>query len=156
MKLVLVPSNDPILKEKALPVLYPEEPTLQTLVTNMRDTMEHEGGMGLAAPQVGTSLRIIIAQGRALANPVLAWTGDKLESLREGCLSLPGVTRFVCRPKRVLVSAVDLDTLQRVTIEARGLFARVLQHEIDHLNGILISDRGMWGWNPLLGLEESR
>lgn len=135
------------LRTPALPVLsYDPEAKLDVLVRDMRETMEYFGGIGLAAPQVGVGLRVIVVgiEGGphvALANPVIEWRSEKTVVDTEGCLSLPGVVRQVRRPRRVRVQAVDLDTLRVVTIEAKDLYARVLQHEIDHLDGILIIDR---------------
>jgi len=107
------------------------------MIVNMTDTMYDEVGIGLAAPQVGISLRLIVLadeDGRdvqALLNPAI---------IEEGCLSIPGVFAPVARAAWVKVEARDVDG-QPVAITARGLRARVLQHEIDHLDGVLFIDR---------------
>ena len=103
-------------------------------------------GVGLAAPQLGISQRLLVyrvgpdAPVVALANPELEWASDEHESLDEGCLSIPGVTVDVERPVYVRVRALDEDGELR-TVEASGLEARVIQHEMDHLDGVLILDR---------------
>jgi peptide deformylase len=144
----LVPAGTPILTTPAFPVLYfDKESKLDILVADMRALMEREGGIGLAAPQVGVGLRVIIAKDRALANPVITWHSTRCLVAIEGCLSLPGMMRPIMRWRRITVTALDLDTLKDVTIEAKDEMARVLQHEIDHLNGILITHRNMWNMN---------
>ena len=103
-------------------------------------------GVGLAATQVGMLHRVLVyrvhqqAPVAALVNPEIEWAGDELETLEEGCLSLPGVHVDVERPVHVRVRALD-ETASRSRIEASGLEARVIQHEIDHLDGVLILDR---------------
>lgn len=138
---------DPVLLKKARPV---EEvtPEIRRLIADMAETMYDAPGVGLAAPQVGVLLRIIVvdpssrekASGlHALINPEILW-GEGEETAEEGCLSLPNVTEEVTRPSLVMVSAWERDG-QAVKFEAEGLLARVIQHEIDHLNGVLLLDR---------------
>ncbi len=110
----------------------------------MTETMWHQVGVGLAAPQVGISLRILVMDdgkggARALINPVIT---DRRGSVREeeGCLSLPGVFGDVERSKWIRVSALDGEGLP-ISLEAQGLQAKVIQHEIDHLDGVLFIDR---------------
>ena len=103
-------------------------------------------GVGLAAPQLGISQRLLVyrvgpdAPVIALANPELEWSSDDREGLDEGCLSIPGITVDVERPVHVRVRARDEDGEPRL-VEASGLEARVIQHEMDHLDGVLILDR---------------
>ena len=103
-------------------------------------------GVGLAAPQLGLSQRLLVyrvgpdAPLVALANPELEWASDDQETLDEGCLSIPGITVDVERPVHVRVRALDEEGETRM-VEASGLEARVIQHEMDHLNGVLILDR---------------
>jgi peptide deformylase len=112
------------------------------MIAIMRDGM----GVGLAATQVGMLRRLLVfqashdAQPTALVNPEIEWSSDDLVVAEEGCLSLPRVSMEVERPLHVTVSGLDVDG-EQVRIEASGLEARVLQHEIDHLDGILILDR---------------
>jgi peptide deformylase len=103
-------------------------------------------GVGLAAPQLGISQRLLVyrvgpdAPLIALANPEVEWASDDLETIDEGCLSIPGITVDVERPVHVRVRALDEDGEVRL-VEASGLEARVIQHEMDHLDGVLILDR---------------
>jgi peptide deformylase len=138
--------GDPVLKSKATPVDRFDE-ALRDQVARMGAIMRDAIGVGLAAPQVGLSQRLLVYQvGHdspviAVVNPEIEWTSDDEEPLEEGCLSLPGVHIDVDRPIHVRVRAVDEFGEPRL-IEASGLEARVLQHEIDHLNGVLILERG--------------
>ena len=107
----------------------------------------HESlGIGLAATQVGVMHRVLVYRVEsdgpiaALVNPVLEWASEETEPLEEGCLSLPGVLVDVERPVHVRVRARD-ERGEAILIEASGLEARVIQHEIDHLDGVLIVDR---------------
>ena len=124
---------------------------LRDLAGDMFETMYAADGIGLAAPQVGLSLRLIVldvpeeeegesALRGAFANPEVVSTSRELDRMEEGCLSIPGVKGVVERPFSVVVEALDPKG-RPVTVRARGLPARALQHEIDHLNGILFIDR---------------
>jgi peptide deformylase len=113
----------------------------------MFDTMYAEEGVGLAAPQVGVSSRVIVVDPRdegiepfALVNPGVVELGTELVRDEEGCLSIPGLKEIVERPATVKVEALDREG-RPITIEAGGLVARILQHEVDHLDGILFVDR---------------
>jgi peptide deformylase len=117
-----------------------------SLAKEMAQLMVASQGIGLAAPQVGRARRIITANvGDGflyLINPVIL-EQDGRNRMEEGCLSCPGITVDVDRSERVVVRGLDLDG-KEVTIHAEGLKARVLQHEIDHLNGVLILDKMPW------------
>ena len=135
--------GDPVLRQKARPV---ERVTRRhrKLIEDMRETMYRAPGVGLAANQVGVLERIIVVdpgdhQFMALINPeIVAVEGTDVDV--EGCLSIPGVTGYVERAYRVKV--VGLDGRGRpVTVDAEGFLARILQHEVDHLDGILFIDR---------------
>ncbi|HYZ11075.1 MAG TPA: peptide deformylase [Actinomycetota bacterium] len=136
--------GDPVLRDPARPVESFDR-ALRRLAEDMIETMHEAPGVGLAAPQVGRSLRLIVFdiqddQGpRVLANPVLRdeW-GEQIEE--EGCLSIPGLYYPVRRAMKVWAEGVGLDG-NEVTIEAEELLARVLQHEVDHLRGVLFIDR---------------
>jgi peptide deformylase len=137
--------GDPVLKSKASPVreLGPElRAEIERMVGIMRDGM----GVGLAATQLGLLRRLLVFQASrdgeptALVNPEIEWASEELVIAEEGCLSLPRVSMDVERPLHATVAGTDVDG-ERVTIEASGLEARVLQHEIDHLDGVLILDR---------------
>ena len=136
--------GDPALRQRALPV-GEVTPELRAIIADMTDTMYDEVGIGLAAPQVGISLRLIVVadeEGRsvqALLNPAIVEQGGETTG-EEGCLSIPGVFAPVVRSAWVKVEARDVHG-QPLAINARGLRARVLQHEIDHLDGVLFIDR---------------
>jgi len=135
--------GDPVLRRVAEPVPA-VTPELKTIIADMVDSMWHQVGIGLAAPQVGISLRIVVMDdgkggASALINPVITDRGGAVRE-EEGCLSLPGIFADVERSKWVRVSAQD-EAGQPVSFEAQGLRAKVIQHEIDHLDGVLFIDR---------------
>jgi peptide deformylase len=137
--------GDPVLKSSATPVDRFDD-SLRKQVSRMAGIMGDAYGVGLAAPQLGLSQRLLVyrvgpdAPLIALANPEIEWNSDDEEILDEGCLSIPGITVDVERPVHVRVRALDEEGETRL-VEASGLEARVIQHEIDHLNGVLILDR---------------
>jgi peptide deformylase len=133
---------NPVLRIKAEPVSGIDEALLH-FIDEMLETMYTEDGVGLAAPQVGVSKQIIVLDDGEgpiiLINPKVVRTGSEEEPLEEGCLSLPGIRVTVSRPATVTVEGLN-EKGESVTIEADGLLARILQHEIDHLNATLIID----------------
>ena len=138
--------GDPILRSSATPVDRFDE-TLREQVGRMGAIMGDALGVGLAAPQLGVSQRLLVyrvgpeAPLVALVNPEVEWTSeDEVETLEEGCLSIPGVAVDVERPVHARVRAQDEHGEGRL-VEASGLEARVIQHEVDHLDGKLILDR---------------
>jgi peptide deformylase len=137
--------GDPVLRASALPVER-FDAELQREVEQMGQLMQDALGIGLAATQVGVLHRVLVFRAyeedevTPLVNPVIEWTSEELECGEEGCLSLPGVHVEVERPARVRVSARDAAG-EQVELEAEGLRARVIQHEVDHLDGVLILDR---------------
>jgi peptide deformylase len=137
--------GDPVLKSRATPVDRFDD-ALRQQVARMGGLMNDALGVGLAAPQIGLSQRLLVyrvgqdAPLIALVNPEIEWTSDEEEGLDEGCLSIPGITVDVERPVHVRVKAQDETGAERL-VEASGLEARVIQHEIDHLDGVLILDR---------------
>jgi peptide deformylase len=137
--------GDPVLKTRALPVSR-FDAELRRQVDWMRDVMEGANGIGLAATQVGIVESVLVYRVErdspivAVINPEIEWRGGSTEVAEEGCLSIPGVHVDVERDIHVRVAAVD-ETGSPYTIEASGLEARVLQHEIDHLEGVLMLDR---------------
>ncbi len=137
--------GDPVLRTKALPVERFDE-ALQQEVQRMGELMHDALGVGLAATQLGVLHRVLVYRAysddpiRALVNPVLEWTSEERETAEEGCLSLPGVHVEVERAARVRVRAQDPAGAE-LEIEEEGLPARVIQHEMDHLDGVLILDR---------------
>ena len=137
--------GDPVLKSRATPIDRFDE-ALRQQIARMGQIMDEANGVGLAAPQLGLSQRLLVyrvgpeAPLTVLANPELEWSSDDEEPLDEGCLSIPGVTVPVERPVYVRVRALD-ESGERRLVEASGLEARVIQREIDHLDGVLILDR---------------
>jgi peptide deformylase len=134
----------PVLKSRASPVSKIGE-ELRAEVDRMIAIMRDGLGVGLAGTQLGILRRVLVfqpsndAQPTALINPEVEWTSDELVIAEEGCLSLPRVSMDVERPLHATFSGLDLDA-EPVILEASGLEARVLQHEIDHLDGVLILD----------------
>jgi peptide deformylase len=137
--------GDPVLRETAQPV--PEvNGELRQLVADMFETMYAADGVGLAAPQIGLGIRVIVVdphdeetQPFALFNAEVVSRGADTDKSEEGCLSIPGIRDVVERPSTVVVDALDAEG-KPVRIEAEGFLARVLQHEVDHLNGVLFLD----------------
>ena len=133
--------GDSVLRKKSKEVEKVDK-EIKKLLDNMAETMYRNKGVGLAAPQVGILKRAIIVdvgEGlTALANPKILWRQGKVTA-SEGCLSLPGIFLEIKRSQEVVVEGMDKDG-ETKQIGAAGLFARALQHEIDHLNGILIID----------------
>ncbi len=136
--------GDPVLRRRALAIAE-VTPEIRRIIADMTETMYDEVGVGLAAPQIGISLRLIVVsdeEGRsvqALIDPVITEQGGQATA-EEGCLSIPGVFAPVTRAAWVKVEARDADG-RPVSITGRGLRARVLQHELDHLDGVLFIDR---------------
>lgn len=134
-----------VLRRRADEVAGPD-PELDRLVESMFETMYDAQGIGLAAPQVGVSRRVIVVDvGEpdhvpfAMLNPVIVESSEERERGEEGCLSIPGITGVVDRPLRVVVEGLDRAG-KPLRIEADGMLARCLQHEIDHLEGVLFVD----------------
>jgi peptide deformylase len=137
--------GDPVLRSRARPVEV-FDAALADEVRRMAELMDDALGIGLAATQLGVMHRVLVyrvepdAPLGVLINPEIEWSGEELEMMEEGCLSLPGVGVEVERPVRVRARAQD-ETGAALTVEATGLEARVIQHEVDHLDGVLILDR---------------
>jgi peptide deformylase len=137
--------GDPVLRSRALEIDR-FDGTLRDEIRRMGLLMDDSLGIGLAATQVGVMHRVLVyrvesdGEIAALVNPVLEWASDDTEPMEEGCLSLPGVLVDVERPVHVRVRAQD-ERGEALVIEASGLEARVIQHEMDHLDGVLILDR---------------
>lgn len=149
--------GDPILRAEAAPVTE-NPPALQRLIDDMIETMRGAEGAGLAAPQVGRSLRLFVAdllpswhalppderpeippQPMVCINPEITWESEETAEFEEGCLSIPGVDEHVQRPDRVMLRYLDRD-FQPQEIEGVHFTASVLQHERDHLDGVLHID----------------
>jgi peptide deformylase len=165
MLLAITKTGDPVLRQPARP-LTPDEvgsPALQQLIGLMRDTLRDAPGVGLAAPQVGESVQLVVVEDlpeymqsmseelrrqfdrepvpfTVLANPVVVQSSGPTVVAFEGCLSVPGYLGAVARSAEVVVSALN-EHGEPVTVSAHGWHARILQHEIDHLDGVLFVDR---------------
>lgn len=148
--LTILEAPHPLLKAKAAPV-DAFDSGLRKLVEDMFDTMYLAPGIGLAAPQVGVLKRVCVAdiadkkkgedpRRLVLVNPEVVWRSAEAEVQEEGCLSLPNQFAEVTRPRAVRVRYRDLEGRER-ELEADGLLARCVQHEIDHLDGTLFTDR---------------
>ena len=136
--------KDRCLRQKAAPVKNFNDETRQ-IAQKMIETMHEGKGVGLAGPQVGLSRRIFVthAEGdeiRVFINPSIIWTSQELSNIEEGCLSLPGFYATVKRPGKIKIQAWN-EKGRAFTLEASGMLARVIQHEYDHLDGILFIDR---------------
>jgi peptide deformylase len=159
--------GDPRLWEKSLPVTDFDSEDLKILLQDMRDTMAHLNGAGLAAPQIGVGLRVVIfgvkgnprypdvgeVPDTVLINPTLTPLSDDMEEGWEGCLSVPGMRGWVPRYTRLKYSGYD-EHGKRFVREVSGFHARVVQHEVDHLDGVLypmrIRDFTRFGFNEAL------
>lgn len=150
--------TEDVLRQKALPVdRFDDE--LQALIDNMIETMRAAPGVGLAAPQIGVSKQVIVVefgdeddetipeQLFILVNPEIVRQSDEKVIGIEGCLSVPGIVGQVERSQVVTVRGQD-QTGKKVKIRAQGWLARIFQHEIDHINGILYTDRADQIWQP--------
>jgi len=145
MILEITKLGDEILRKKVAPI--PEvTDEIRKLAEDMFDTMIDANGVGLAGPQVGKDMRIFVAMAddnvrRVFINPQIIKTSEELGEYDEGCLSIPQVYETITRPVAVTVQALN-EKGRPFTLEADGLLARIIQHENDHLNGILFIDRG--------------
>lgn len=165
MILKIVQTGDPVLRRTGRP-LTPEEiksSAIQQLIESMRETMRAAPGVGLAAPQIGESLQLAVIEDRTeyiqdvspdqlkerqrgaidfhvIINPKISFVDDSTAEFFEGCLSIDGFGALVRRALNVRVECLN-ERAETITIDAQGWYARILQHEIDHLNGALYIDR---------------
>jgi peptide deformylase len=145
-QLSIVHWPDPVLRTKAAPV-DPADPLVRAVALRMIDLMHEAGGCGLAAPQVGLSWRLFVANDtgepgsdQVFINPQLLDPSEEIAAHSEGCLSIPHVTTEVRRPKAISIHATDIHG-QPLQLRSDQLAARIWQHETDHLDGVLILDR---------------
>ena len=137
--------GEDVLRKKCEPVAQ-ITPEMKDIFNEMFDTMNEAEGVGLAAPQVGISQRFFVAVAddevrRVFVNPQIIATSAEMTDYEEGCLSLPGFNESIRRPAKIKVQAMD-ENGKSFTLEADGLLARIIQHENDHLDGIVYIDRG--------------
>ncbi len=165
MKLKIVQAGDPVLRKQSRPLTKEEigSPSIQQLIVLMRDAMREAPGVGLAAPQIGVPIQFAVIEDRAeyinglseeelaerqraaipfhvIINPKLSFLDDSSAEFFEGCLSVEGLSAIVDRALNVRVECLN-ERGEEITINAHGWYARILQHEIDHLNGTLYIDR---------------
>jgi peptide deformylase len=165
MKLKIVQAGDPVLRKQCRPLTKDEihSPSIQLLIDLMRNTMREAPGVGLAAPQIGKSIQLAVIEDRAeyltrlsedeiaetqraaipfhvIINPKLTILGKSSAQFFEGCLSVSGYQAVVDRALNVRVECLN-EQGEKITIKAQGWYARILQHEIDHLSGTLYIDR---------------
>jgi len=165
MRLKIVQAGEPVLRRQARALMTEEilGPETRQLIEWMKETMYDAPGVGLAAPQIGLPLQLAVIEDRAeflkdvpaellhsrerrpvpflvLINPTIMWRSEEQVEFFEGCLSLAGFSALVKRSRAVTVECLDGEAQPR-RIEAQGWFARILQHEIDHLNGAMYIDR---------------
>lgn len=142
LSLTIHPS--PILQTKGKKITNPLDPEIQELIKEMIDTMRLEKGVGLAAQQIGRAIQLAVIEVDAivytLINPKITSLSREVEPLEEGCLSVPGKFFSIKRSSSVQVRYID-EKGEKKKLRARGLLAQAIQHEVDHLNGILILDR---------------
>lgn len=139
--------GDPILRKTAKPIDTFDD-SLRVFVEQMKEDMYASDGVGLAAPQVGRSIRLVIVDASGgeneplvLINPEITFQSDETEDVDEGCLSVPDITLPINRPRIISVQAYNEQGIRFHLEEIDGLLARAVQHEIDHLDGILFVDR---------------
>jgi peptide deformylase len=165
MRLKIVQAGEPVLREAARPLTPQEIMSAETrrLISDMRETMHDAPGVGLAAPQVGLPLQLAVIEDRedllkglaaedlaererrpvpfhVIINPAITYSSDETKNFYEGCLSLPGFSAVVPRARTIRVEYLD-ERAEPQFVQATGWYARILQHEIDHLNGALYIDR---------------
>ncbi len=138
--------KDPVLRKKSEPVKKIDE-GIRTIIADMIETMEANHGVGLAAPQIGINKKIIVLRTAlkkdgvlALVNPAIIYRSSKKENGEEGCLSFPGIFLNIKRAKEIEAEGQD-ENGKRTVVKTNGIVARVFQHEIDHLDGILFYNR---------------
>lgn len=140
---ILTGENNPLLRQISQPVEH-LNPEIRALINQMKIIMEKNKGIGLAAPQIGVSLRVIVCEidnkFYAFINPEIIKTSTKTTVMTEGCLSLPHLYGDVERPEKIFLKALNIEG-KKIKLKAFGLLARVIQHEIDHLNGVLFIDK---------------
>jgi peptide deformylase len=171
---ILTP-EEPVLHQQAAPIERIKDPQLQQLIDRMIATMRHANGVGLAAPQIGQSLRLVVIETLAetdeedveipdsrklytIINPQITWASRKMVKGIEGCLSIPGYLGEVARHQAIKVDALDRMG-RKLNLSLKGWDARIFQHEIDHLDGILYTDRltapeNFWSEEELRRQEE--
>ncbi len=148
----IVVYGDPVLKKKATNFSFEDKEKVNKIIADMFETMYNAHGVGLAAPQVGLSKRLFVVDGEPLdekeckgfkksfINPVILSEHGKEWEFEEGCLSIPGLREYISRPETLTIQYFDENWIQQ-TEEFSGMKARIIQHEYDHIEGILFTDK---------------
>lgn len=140
---IITGENNPFLRQKSKPVERFNQEVF-SLIEKMKNTIIENNALGLAAVQIGVPLRVIVCRieknFKVFINPEIIKSSSQEEIFSEGCLSLPGYYGEVVRPKTIILQALN-ENGKKIKIKAFGLLARVIQHEIDHLNGVLFIDK---------------
>jgi peptide deformylase len=151
----IIQMGNKLLRRKSVPVTDLSDPNLAQLLEDMLDTLKDSGGVGIAAPQIGESVRLVIIASQSndrypdappmipqpMVNPIIEWAGPEIEKDWEGCLSIPGLRGIVPRKAHIRVRYRTLPQGKEVVEEFEGFVARIVQHEVDHLDGKLFIDR---------------
>lgn len=146
--LKIITQPNPILRKKSVEINFAEITSrkFKSLISSMAKTMVKTAGVGLAAPQIGRNIRLAVINSKngvfCLINPKITKKSWARELAEEGCLSLPGIFGKVKRPKKISLTYYNQDG-KKIKLTSQGLMARVLQHEIDHLDGILFIDKAV-------------
>jgi peptide deformylase len=142
--LAIILGSNPSLKQKAKEVKDPKKPKIKTIIKQMKKTLNLNNGVGLAAPQIGKNLQIIVIKLNyelyTIINPTVIDLSSSKTKSQEGCLSFPGIFKPIERSNKVIIKYLD-EKGEKQTLQAKDLLARAIQHEIDHLEGILFIDR---------------
>ncbi len=140
---IITGDKNPILRQKSKFIEHLTK-EVRDLISQMKKIMENDNGVGLAAPQINVSQRIIVCnvdnKFYAFINPEIVKSSKETSSIEEGCLSLPNIYGEVERPEKIILKAINSDG-KKIKLKAFGLLARVIQHEIDHLDGTLFIDK---------------
>lgn len=139
--IITIPNE--VLSTPSQEVTDPFSEEIKSLISDMKETVLSVEGFGIAAPQVGVSKRVVVINFKntqfGLINPEITWSSDGTSVLEEGCLSIPDFYFPIERPKKVKVRALN-EKGEEIEIEGKDMLAKILQHEVDHINGVVIAD----------------
>lgn len=161
LNILTVEKSTAELHQKAQKVTDPQSPEIQVLIDEMIITMRQAEGIGLAATQIGKPLQLCVleinGQIYVMINPKITSSGQEVGIMEEGCLSIPDEYYAIERPDKIQVRYIDRNG-NKCKLRASGLLSRAIQHELDHLNGVLIIDRvsATRSWIPKKGSEKAR
>ncbi|MBD3238212.1 MAG: peptide deformylase [Candidatus Moranbacteria bacterium] len=141
----IITGDDPRLKQKCKKISNPKAENIVKLIKEMKKTMKINNGIGLAAPQIGQPVRLFIVQVNynqyVIINPIIKKLSQNKTQMEEGCLSFPGIFRTIERSQKIEIKYINQQG-QSKKLKASGLLARAIQHEYDHLEGVIFLDRG--------------